>query len=201
MNRLNDNPRETIAVHVARRWWGNFFTLTDLQTFMKNIIMSLAAVAIVSALVAGCGVKSPGTSTEESGCQLTASELSMLMDFHAWKVRVPQSEQPFKRIRIVVVKPDGTVDQKFTTLDNLGPEPCSTILLGFRVEHGAFTGHFNTLDSKGGGLGWGLNFTDAFADSRPAWGEGLVWDHNRAKLAFSTSGEMHDSFLAIELVK
>jgi hypothetical protein len=117
-------------------------------------------------------------------------------------VRIPQLQQPFKSIRLVIFKPDGTVVEKFGTGNNFGSEPCSFILLGFRVEQETFTGHFNTQDPKGGGIGWNLSFTDKFADSWPSWvGESLVWNGNRAELASATKGELSGSILAIELVK
>jgi hypothetical protein len=154
------------------------------------------------ALTGIVGCSRSDTVAKDAGSQLTASDLSRLMDFHAWKVPVPQSQQPFKSIQLVIIKPDGTEVMKFSTGNNLGSEPCSFILLGFRVEQETFTGHFNTQDSKGGGTGWNLNFADKFADSWPAWViESPVWNGNRAELASATKGDMSSSILAIELVK
>jgi hypothetical protein len=119
-------------------------------------------------------------------------------------VRIPQSQQPVKRVRLVIVKRDGTTIPKFDTGDNLGPESCSSILLGFRVERGAFTGHLNIRDSKGGGQGWGLGFSDGFADANTHWTTPgtLVWNGNRARLAFiANGGELDGNVLALELVK
>jgi hypothetical protein len=172
---------------------------------MKPIFIAFALVVIVASLMTGCGAKSPDSSAAENpNSPMSASELSRLMDFHAWKVSIPESQRPFKSIRLIIVNRDGTfVAQKFSTEDNLHSEPCTFILIGFRIEQGTFTGHFNTFDAKGGGLGWKLDFTDAFADTWPAWSEGnLVWNGNRAELAVATKdGEMKDYKLVIELVK
>ena len=173
---------------------------------MKHINKVLASVVIVSVLVAGCGDSSSHSSPEASGIQLTAADLAVLTDFHAWSVRIPQAQQPVKRVRLVIVKRDGTTIPRFDTGDNLGPEACSSILLGFRAERGAFTGHLNIRNSKGGGQGWGLSFSDGFADANTHWTTPgtLVWNGNRARLAFIANGdggESDGSLLALELVK
>ena len=172
--------------------------------FMKPITMVLVSVVIVSVLAAGCGEKRSPSSADAAESQLTASDLALLTDFHAWSARIPQSQQPVKRIRLVMVKRDGTTLQKFDTGDLLGFESWASILLGFRVERGTFTGHLTVRDSKGGGQGWGLSFADAFADANPGWTlpGTLVWNGNRARLAFvANNGEMNGDVLAIELVK
>ncbi|EEF61967.1 hypothetical protein [Pedosphaera parvula] len=172
---------------------------------MKNLILVFSFVVIASAFVTGCEQKTSNSSA--AGGQLTAADLAQLMDFHAWNVPIPQSQQPFKSIRLVIIKRDGTIVTKlFDTGSALDSEqPCTSIFLGFRVERGTFTGHLNTRDSKGGGIGWGLNFTDAFADSSPGWGTSgtAIWNGNHAELGLATKrGEMvYDNFLAIELVK
>ena len=79
--------------------------LDDAEHFMKNRIVVLAFAVIVSALVAGCGEKASKLSTES---RLTATQLAELMDFHVWNVPIPQSLQPVKRARLVIVKADGT---------------------------------------------------------------------------------------------
>ncbi len=171
---------------------------------MKNLVPILAFGLTCSALVSGCGERPSSLSAEGRGGELTASDLALLTDFHAWKVPIPQSQQPVKRIRLVIVKRDGTIIPKFDTGANLGRESCSSILLGFRVEGGTFTGQFRVRDPKGGGQGWGLNFTDAFADSDPHWTlpGAAVWNGNRARLGFaSKEGEMNKSELAVELLK
>ena len=154
-------------------------------------------------LVAGCGAKPSKPSAADPGSPLSASELARLTDFHAWKVRIPQTQEPVKDIRLVIVKRDGTVLPKFHTGTNLG-ESCSSILLGFRVEGDTFAGHFFTQDCKGGGIGWNLSFADVFGQSNPAWvapGTAL-WNGNRAQLAEAMKeGDMCGSILAIELLK
>jgi hypothetical protein len=166
---------------------------------MKPIIMLFASVVIVCVLVAGCGEKKP------HGGELTAADLALLTDFHAWNVAIPESQQPVKSIRLVIVKRDGTAITKFDTGENLGPEPCSWVVLGFRVDGDTFTGQFNIRDSKGGGAGWILNFKDAYAESAPGWVTAgtSVWNGNRAQLgsAGNVKSEMNGAYLAIELVK
>jgi hypothetical protein len=165
----------------------------------------VSAFAVLATLfLDGCGEKSSSSSAADPGSQLTASDLAGLMDFHAWNVRIPsQSQQAIKRIRLVIVKPDGTTIQKFATANRDGYLSCSSILLGFRVEHGTFTGHFNMRDSNGGGEGYTLTFTDAFADAEPAWMTGTpTWHGNRAVIARARKvDELEGTVLAIELVK
>jgi hypothetical protein len=171
---------------------------------MKQVITVLVSVVIVSVVAAGCGEERSHSSAEATGSQLTASDLALLTDYHAWSARIPQSQQPVKRVRLVIVKPDGTIIPKFDTGDNLGPESCASILLGFRVEHGAFTGHIHIRDSKGGGQGWGLSFSDPFAGPNTHWTlpGTLVWNGNRARLAFLVNnGESNGNDLALELLK
>jgi len=167
---------------------------------MKNRIVAFAVAVIASTLVEGCGNKTSKLSNES---RLTAAELAELMDCHAWNVPIPQSLQPVKRVRLVIVKADGTVVPKFDTMTSTLPEACSFFVVGFRVEGGAFKGHFNARDSKGGGMGWPLQFKDAFADSNPGWVIGEPsWKGNRAELAeVSTMSVAHESILAIELLK
>ena len=166
---------------------------------MKNLIPMLGLTVIISALVAGCGEKMSKTTDN----QLTASDLALLTDFHAWKTSIPEAQRPVKAIRIVILnRRDGTVATKFSTGGNLETN-CSSFLLGIRVEQGRFTGHLLTRSADGGGLGWDLNFTDALADSYPAWSAPgtLAWNGNRADLATSTKSNTFDSVLAIELEK
>jgi hypothetical protein len=171
---------------------------------MKNLVLVSAFAVLATLILAGCGEKPSNSSTADPDSQLTASDLARLMDFHAWNVRIPpQSQQSIKRIRLVIVKPDGTTIQKFCTANHDGYLSCSTILLGFRVEHGTFTGHFNMRDSNGSGEGYSLAFSDAFADAAPAWETGTpTWHGNRAELARARKvDELEGTVLAIELVK
>src|SRR5882762_6037708 len=115
---------------------------------MKNRIVAFAFVVIAFALVEACRER---TSDQSAESHLTPAQLAELMDFHAWNVPIPESQQPVKGIRLVVVRHDGTVVPKFETKD-LRSAP-SFILLGFRIEEGAFKGHFHVRDSKGTGEG------------------------------------------------
>jgi len=168
---------------------------------MKKFILLLSLGLIVSALGEGCGGK------ESNEHRLSVEQLAELIDFHAWKVPIPESLQPVKKARLVVVRHDGTVVPKFESgdLSSAPCAPCAFILLGFRVEGGVFKGHFHIRDSKGAGMGWPLNFKDEFADSKNlGWAitGTTVWNGNRAQLASAYKpGEKQDSILAIELVK
>ena len=163
----------------------------------------LGLTVIMSVLIAGCGEKMPKSTGEDGGGQLTASDLALLTDFHAWKASIPEAQQPIKAIRLVILnRRNGTVVTKFSTGGNLETN-CSSFLLGIRVEQGKFTGHLLTRSADGGGLGWDLNFTDTLADLYPAWSAPgtLAWNGNRADLATSTKSNIFDSVLAIELEK
>ncbi|MGA3179551.1 MAG: hypothetical protein ABSF38_04330 [Verrucomicrobiota bacterium] len=170
---------------------------------MKNPNPMLYLTVIMSALVAGCGEKMSKSTGKDSDTQLTASDLAMLTDFHAWKTSIPEAQQPVKTIRLVILnRRDGTVVTKFSTGANLETN-CSSFLLGIRVEQGRFMGHLLIRTADGGGLGWDLHFTDALADSDPAWSAPgtLVWNGNHADLAASTRSNIFDTVLAIELDK
>lgn len=161
-------------------------------------------VIIACALVAGCEKTPSITNPEDTGDQLTASDLARLMDLHAWKGRIPETERPVKNIRLLIVKQDGSLVAKlFDTGNNLGNEPCTSVLVGFKVEQGAINGYLLTSNTKGGGSGWNLNFTNAFANSYTAWTRPgtLLWNGNRAELGQSGQDDDFNSILVLELVK
>ena len=171
---------------------------------MKSFIPIVSFLIITSALIAGCGEKTSNPAAENVSNQLTASDLAFLTDFHAWKVSIPQTEQPVKTIRLVIIdQRDGTAVTKFSTTHFLSSETCSSILLGIRVDQTNFIGKLYVRDTKGGGTGWKLDFADRFADSFPAWSVPgtLVWNGNRAQLAESTRSNNFDKVFAIELEK
>jgi len=158
-------------------------------------------VIVTAALVAGCGRNSPDSNANDS---LSVTDLALLTDFHAWKVRVPQKELPVKAIRLVVINQrDGSSVTKFSTTSQFGSWTNLSFLLGIRVDGKTFTGHLLTQDGKDGGVGWDINFKDSFADLYPAWSApgSLYWNGNRAQLAMSTFSNQFDKIFAIELVK
>jgi hypothetical protein len=157
-------------------------------------------VIVTAALVAGCGRNPPDSKAD---VPLSASDLALLTDFHAWKVSVPQKELPVKAIRLVVInQSDGSSVTKFTTPIQSGSWTNLSILLGIRVDGKTFTGHLFTQYGKGDGAGWDINFKDSFADLYPAWSSGsLYWNDNHAELATSTLSNQFDKVFAIELVK
>ena len=105
--------------------------------------------------------------------------------------------------RVIVDQRDGTAVTKFGTTEFRGSETCSSILLGIRVDHSNFIGNFNVRYADGRGVGWTLDFADAFADLFPAWSTPgtLSWNGNRAQLAMSTRSNVVDKILVIELEK
>ena len=171
---------------------------------MKSQVRGILLIICGCALIGGCG-KPPAAREQAAGRQLTASDLAQLMDFHAWKIPVPPSLAPIKQVRLVTIKSDGTVIPKFETSITVGGLACSSILLGFRTEHGAFVGHLALRDPQGGGRWWNVNFTDPFADAFPAWASsGAIpqWHGNRIQLAVTTrNGDPMPSALELELVR
>jgi hypothetical protein len=173
---------------------------------MKRFFRVFGAIALAIVLGTGCEEK-PLRSAPVS--ELTASDLAQLTDFHAWKTRVPEAQQPFKSIQLVVYKrgQNSTVSKHMIASD-VGPVHCDTIVLGFRVEADHYVGKLFASDSKtGGGSGWGILFDDAFDKAhddyfRAGWGNSgtLQWEGNRAPLAV-LSGTNGDTVLAIELNK
>src|ERR1035438_6229486 len=73
---------------------------------MKNIIETSALLAYV--LVAGCAGDGFNRSTDRSQSPLTAEELSRLLDLHVYKARIPPSQQPFRSLRLILIKHDGS---------------------------------------------------------------------------------------------
>jgi hypothetical protein len=171
---------------------------------MKNLVRISGFVFVASWLFAGCGEKAPKPGARDSGGQLTASDLALLMDYHAWTGAIPEAQQPIKSIRLVTVRRDGRVIAKlFDTGNNLGSAPCTSVLLGFKAERGTFTGYLNAREANGGGIGWNLNITNEFADGVAGWASPgtLVWTGNRAELAMIPSTNGMDTILDLELVK
>jgi len=171
---------------------------------MKFRVPRFFALTCALALIGGCE-KRPTTSEQPAADQLSAADLAQLMDFHAWKIPVPPSLAPVKQVRLVILKSDGSVIPKFGTSITVGGLACSSILLGFRTEHGTFMGHLYLRDPRGGGQGWNVNFTDPFADAFPAWtrsGASPQWHENRIQLAVTTrNGDPMPSALELELVR
>jgi hypothetical protein len=169
---------------------------------MKNFVAVLALLIVVgSVLLASSGGK---TSNEN---RLAVEQLAQLMDFHAWSLPIPQSLQPVKKARLLIVRPDGTEALKWQA-GELGAG--TSILLGFRVEEGVFKGRFHIRDSKGHDAGSAIQFKeDEFTNIRNGGsfgfvttGEAPAWEGNRAQLGSSTKvGERRDSIFVLELVK
>jgi hypothetical protein len=120
---------------------------------MKTFVAVVALVIVIgSVLLASSGGK---TSNEN---RLSVEQLAQLMDFHAWSLPIPQSLQPVKKARLLIVRPDGTEALKWQA-GELGSG--TSILLGFRVEEGVFKGRLHIRDSKGHDEGWLIKFKEA----------------------------------------
>lgn len=171
---------------------------------MRTFRAFFGCVSIACALVTGCEKKPLPPTAEDSRDKLTASDLAQLMDYQAWRGRIPEAEQPLKSIRLVIIKQDGSVVAKlFDTGNNLGREPIISILVGFKVERGAFNGNLCTSNVKGGGACWNVNITNAFANSYTSWATPgtLLWNSNRAEIAQSGQDDNFNRSLVLELVK
>ena len=174
---------------------------------MKNRIVMLGIVVLASALVAGCKGKASNP--------LTVEQLADLMEFHAWTLPIPQSQQPVKKVRLVIVRHDGSEVPRFEIGDlrSASCTPCPFIQLGLRVEEGVFAGQFYLRDSKGQFESSRISFKDEFASpagqgesgKSVGWvttGATPIWNGNRAQLASEWKmGEKRDSILYLELVK
>lgn len=176
---------------------------------MKFLPQFAGFLLIISALITGCGEKMSNSSGADDASQLTAADLARLTDFHAWKVSIPEAQQPVKAIRLIVFnRGENTATQEFSTGENLGTN-CTSFLLGLRAEHGRLTGQLLTKNSSTtgiNGLGWPLDFANPFEHPDPGTSVGwtvpgtLIWNGNRAEFA-TCSQSNHFSALAVELEK
>jgi hypothetical protein len=177
-----------------------------------NKIWVLASVLIVSALVAGCGAKRSNPSAADSATRLSADELARLLDFHAWKTGIPQTQQPSKGVRLVLVKPDGTAVWVFSSGTTDPPELWSSMLVGLRFERGAFSGTLEAYGSNRVRTSWNLSFAHPLAGSIRSWYGGHDrWESNRFRLATVWSSGVTNDFalresdnyniLAVQLLK
>ncbi len=181
---------------------------------MKNTIKFSALILIGFAIVTGCEqqpVKSTADRFQES---LTTDELARLMHFHAIKLVVPQSQEPFQQIRIVLVKPDGTiVPQGGVSAGNNTNDPVCKILVGYRIEGETISGSIAFQYSKGGGSG-DFSFTDPFVKriqvfggeeffgSKEEFERNWYWKNGLFQLAADGHpGSTNNTILAIQLGK
>ena len=173
---------------------------------MKNIIETSALLACV--LVAGCAGDGFNRSTDRSQSPLTAEELSRLLDLHVYKARIPPSQQPFRSLRLILIKNDGSSLKEYAMIP-LNRESYTGILLGLRFEHGAISGALEVTGPKGRRLALPL-----YLEGRIRWwyGGNPQWEGNRIQLATVSDAEdtnhsgLSDadnrfSTLALELVK
>jgi hypothetical protein len=177
-----------------------------LEDSMKTVIRAAGLVLTVWAAVS-CGPKPQAASGPSPANRLSANELAGLLDFHAWKLRIPQSQQPCRSVQLVTLKADGTRILEFGAAQSIPPASCTNILLGLRCADGRFVGRLELQDTKGT-QAWSLSFTNA-SEKRPrSWVVGSPqWNGKRAELATfwseapNANGGGHYSTLAVELVR
>jgi hypothetical protein len=176
---------------------------------MKHICPTLTSLLALAAFAVGCGPNPKATLAEDPATELSANELALLQDFHAWKLPVQQSQQPLKRVTLVLARADGTSVQLFGTAYT-DPAPAWTnIILGFQYESGRFIGRLEGRGPKmGQGQTYSLNLTNASTEHPRSWAGRSRWNGNRAELgtfwiseAAAKSDGNDYSTLAIELVK
>ncbi len=181
--------------------------MTSPNQLLKGRGLSIASAFLLSALAVACGPSPTTSSAGDSANSLTAAELASLLDFHAWKLTIPQSQQPLKRVKLLLVRADGTSVDLFGTAYTDRAPAWTNVLLGFRYESGRFSGK---LAGRGPNLSetYSLDFTNASTEHPRSWSEGCVWNGARAELAtFWNSEEAAKrggndySTLVVELVK
>jgi hypothetical protein len=178
---------------------------------MKHLIPAFTSALTLALLVVACGPspKPAPAKGPDPAIELSANDLAFLQDFHAWTLPVPESQQPLKRIKLVLVGPDGTSVPLFATAYSTPAPAWTDLLLGFRYESGRFVGRFHGLSPKGGGVTYDLSFTNASTKHpRSSTMTRTFWNSNRAELATfwnSTHTARTDSddyaTLALELLK
>ncbi len=174
---------------------------------MKHIIPTLGSVLALGAFAIGCGPNPKATLAGDAETELTANDLAYLQDFHAWKLTVPWSQQPLKRVKLVLVESDGTSVQLFGTAHSEPAPAWTNILLGFRYKEGVFAGRLEGRGPKTTET-YSLDFTNAPTERPRSWAESSRWNGNRAELGTfwrseeaAKSGGNDYSTLVIELVK
>jgi hypothetical protein len=183
------------------------------QNVMKNTIKFSALILIGFAIITGCEQQPAKSTSDRFQESLTTDELARLMHFHAIKLVVPQSQQPFQQIRIVLVKPDGTIVPKGgVAAGNNTNDPACKILVGYRIEGEIFSGSIAYQDSKGGCSG-DFSFTDSYATRNLVFGganffgtkdefeKNWYWKNGLFQLAADGPPGSTNTILAIQLVR
>ncbi len=175
---------------------------------MKHIIPAFASLLVVGILLVGCGPNPKAGLEEDGATRLSADDLALLQDFHAWKLPIPQSQQPVARVKLVLLGSDATSVQLFGTAFSKSIPAWTNILLGFHYQSGRFAGRLHLRGATRLGETYSLNFTNASTDYARSWAGSARWDGNRAELATfwvseeaAKSGGNGYSTLAVELVK
>jgi len=166
------------------------------------------------AAVTGCGPQPAKPSANEFQETLSVDELTRLLDFHTLKMAVPQSQRPFGRIYLVLVKPDGTVVVKGG--GGMGDDtnsPTCEILIGYRVEGETVSGRLELQTAKFS-TDSNFSFTDPFAKQIRVFGTAAFfgtpekfrqdgyWKNGILQLAADgPPGDTNNTILAIQLVK
>jgi hypothetical protein len=175
---------------------------------MNHIMPTLACVLALVGFAVGCEPNPKAALDGDRATELSATDLIALQeDFHAWKLLVPQSQQPLKRVELVLVRADGTRGLLFGTAQSEPAPGWTCILLGFRYEGGRFAGRLVGRGPKVGET-YGFTFTNAWTEHPRSWSGAPLWNGAHAELATfwtseeaARSGGNDYSTLAVELVK
>jgi hypothetical protein len=180
---------------------------------MKNIIKLSGLILTGMVIITGCGQPPAKSAADRYQEPLTTDELALLMHFHAIKLIVPQSQRPFQRIRIVLVKPDGTIVPKGgLAVGSTTNDPVCNILVGYRIEGETFSGSIAFQGSKFGASG-DFSFTDSIAKRNLVFGgadffgskddfeKNWYWKNGLFQLAADGPSGSTNTILAIQLVR
>jgi hypothetical protein len=174
---------------------------------MRFSVSFFATVLALGALIVSCGPRPKAALGEDPAAELSANELANLQDFHAWKLAIPKSQQPLSRVKLVLLRGDGTSVQLFGTAYSDTAPAWTNILLGFRFEGGRFSGRLHGRSSKMGET-YSFSFTNTSTEHVRSWSGPTLWNGAHAELAtFWISEEAakrggNDYItLAVELVK
>jgi hypothetical protein len=180
---------------------------------MKNTNKLSAFLLIGFAVITGCGQQPAKSTADRFQESLTVDELTRLMDYHALKMAVPPSQRPFSQIRLVLIKPDGTVVLKGG--GGMGDDtnsPTCEILIGYRIEGDAFSGRLELQTTKVS-KDSNFSFSDPFARQIREFGTVFMgptedfkrdgyWKNGILQLAADgPPGSTNNTILAIQLVK
>jgi len=166
---------------------------------MKKAFKLSAFLLIGFAMITGCEKKPAKSALDRFNESLTTEDLARLMHLHAIKLIVPPSQQPFQQIRIVFIKPDGTIVPKGgVAVAGKTNDPTCKILLGYRIDGETFSGRIE-CQTSGLSESGDFSFTDAFANRVRAFGIGTFYNPSMKgpTLSFEEAGLWKNGFVGL----